>query len=64
MSNDDDRLDWLREIRKQIAIECNHDPKVMGEYFRTIQKEYANRVLKDFSTLNPDYKLQRGKNSA
>jgi gluconate kinase len=27
MSKDEDRLDWLREIRKRIAKECNNDPK-------------------------------------
>ena len=64
MSKDDDRLDWLREIRKQIAKECNNDPKIMGEYFRTIQKQYGDRVLKNFSTMNHDNKLQFQKKSA
>jgi gluconate kinase len=63
MSKDDDRLDWLREIRKQIAKECNNDPKVMGKYFRSIQKQYEDRVLKNFSTVNPEEILSEKKSA-
>jgi hypothetical protein len=63
MSKDDDRLDWLREIRKQIAKECKNDPKVMGKYFRDIQKQYENRVLKDFPTVNPGEILSKKKSA-
>jgi gluconate kinase len=63
MSKDEDRLDWLREIRKQIAKECNNDPKAMGKYFRKIQKQYENRVLKDFLPVNTDEILSERKSA-
>jgi gluconate kinase len=63
MSKDEDRLDWLREIRKQIAKECNNDPNVMGKYYRNIQKQYENRVLKDFSIVNPGEMLSERKSA-
>ncbi len=47
MNRDIDGLDWLREIRKKIANQCNNDPKIMGDYFRQIQKQYQDRILKN-----------------
>ncbi len=63
MSKDDDRLDWLREIRKQIAKECNNDPKVMGKYFRSIQKQYEDRLSKGFSTVTSNEMVSKRKSA-
>jgi hypothetical protein len=30
----DDGLEWLREIRRQFAVECNDDPYEMGRRIR------------------------------
>ncbi len=39
------RIDWIREIRSEIASECNNDPKSMGDYFRRIQKQCGKKIL-------------------
>lgn len=44
MNKDSDGLDWLREIRKQIATECDNDIKALGDYYRDIQKEYETKM--------------------
>jgi hypothetical protein len=45
----DDGLDWLREIRKKIANQCRNDPKIMGDYFRQIQKQYQDQIQNNSS---------------
>ena len=47
MSTDANGLDWLRKIRESISSECGNDSKIMGEYFRNIQKRYGKRILRD-----------------
>jgi len=47
VNKDIDGLDWLREIRKKIASQCQNDPKMMGDYFRHIQKQYQDRIIKN-----------------
>ena len=34
----DDGLEWLREIRRQMAKQFNHDPKQAGEYYRKLAR--------------------------
>ena len=45
MNQDFDGLEWLRDIRKQIAAECHYDPKEMGDYYRRLQQEHQSRLL-------------------
>ncbi len=47
MSKNGDRLNWIREIRRKIASECDNDPKLMGDYFRKIQKQSGKRIFGD-----------------
>jgi len=47
MNKDIDGLDWLREIRRKMAADCHYDPKIMGNYYRRIQKQYENRIVKN-----------------
>ncbi|MCP4350082.1 MAG: hypothetical protein GY795_31770 [Desulfobacterales bacterium] len=52
MNKDTDRLDWLREIRQKIVRKCGNDPKVMGDYFRSCQKQYEDRIITDINVIN------------
>jgi hypothetical protein len=49
--HDPDGLAWLRKIRKQLAEECGYDPKIMGDYYRMIQRRYSGRVVEDVSAV-------------
>ena len=42
----DDGLEWLREIRRQLSAEYNHDPFEMGRRLREMQKEHPGRIFK------------------
>jgi hypothetical protein len=42
-----DGLEWLREVRKKMAANCHNDPKMMGDYFRRIQKQYKESIIKN-----------------
>lgn len=42
----DDGLEWLRDIRRAMSAECNHDPRVMGEKLRAMEKQYAHRMFR------------------
>ena len=42
----DDGLEWLREICRQLAAECNYDPFEMGRRIRERQKEHPERVYR------------------
>lgn len=39
----DDGLGWLREIRENIARECDHDPRKLGDMYRKIYAEEMER---------------------
>ena len=41
-----DGLEWLREIRRQLAAECNYDPYEMGRRIRERQKEHPERIYR------------------
>lgn len=47
MNEDFDGLEWLRDIRKQIAVECHYNTKVMGDYYRSLQPADEHRYLKE-----------------
>jgi len=42
MNKDIDGLDWLREVRRKMAADCHYEPKMMGDYYRRIQKQYLS----------------------
>jgi hypothetical protein len=45
-STPDDGLEWLRDIRRQMAGEAKNDPKLMGEKLRELEGKYAGRIFK------------------
>ena len=49
----DDGLEWLRDIRRQLAAECNHDPFEMGRRLREREKAYHGRIFKTKRILVP-----------
>ena len=49
----DDGLEWLREIRRQLAAEANYDPAEMGRRIREVQNEYKGRVVRTRRVLVP-----------
>ncbi|GDY22967.1 hypothetical protein LBMAG56_43140 [Verrucomicrobiota bacterium] len=49
----DDGLEWLRDIRRQLAAECNHDPFEMGRRLREREKAYPGRIFKTKRMLIP-----------
>ncbi len=42
----EDGLEWLREIRREMAAECNFDPVEMGRRSRERQKEHPERIYR------------------
>ena len=42
----DDGLEWLREIRREISAEFDHDQKRIGDYFREREKALGDRVVR------------------
>ena len=49
----DDGLEWLREIRRQMAAEAGDDPRVMGAKLRELEKRFEHRMLKSNKLLVP-----------
>jgi len=49
----DDGLEWLREIRRKLAAECDYDPYEMGRRLRELQKEFPGRVYRTKRVLVP-----------
>ena len=49
----EDGLEWLREIRRQLAAEANYDPAEMGRRIREVQNEYKGRVVRTRRVLVP-----------
>ena len=49
----DDGLEWLREIRRKLSAECNHDPFETGLRLREREKEYKGRIFKTKRVLVP-----------
>ena len=42
----DDGLEWLREIRRAISAEFDHDPKKYGDYLREQEAKLGSRVVR------------------
>ncbi|MDQ6630224.1 MAG: type II toxin-antitoxin system VapC family toxin [Verrucomicrobiota bacterium] len=42
----DDGLEWLRDIRRELAKKFDYDPKKAAAHYREIQKRYASRLYK------------------
>ena len=49
----DDGLEWLRDIRRQMAAEANYDPVEMGRRLREIEREMQDRVVTTERVLVP-----------
>lgn len=49
----DDGLEWLREIRRKLAAECQRDPFEMGRRLREREKDYKGRIFKTKRVLVP-----------
>jgi hypothetical protein len=41
----DDGLEWLRDIRRQMAAEANYDAVEMGRRLREIEREMQDRLV-------------------
>ena len=44
----EDGLEWLRDIRRKMSAGCNHDPHVLIEKLRAMEKlpQYAHRIVR------------------
>jgi len=51
----DDGLDWLREIRRNIATKFGNDPHRLGDHLREMEKlpQYAHRIVRVRKVLEP-----------
>lgn len=49
----DDGLEWLREIRRQMAADANYDPSEMGRRLRAIEREMPDRIVTTARVLVP-----------
>lgn len=49
----DDGLEWLREIRRAISAEFDHDPKKYGDYLRQREAKMGSRVVRTQPRLVP-----------
>lgn len=59
MNKNEDYLDWLREIRRKIASECDNDSKLMGDYFRSIQRQCGKKILRESDYTDSENLLSR-----
>ncbi len=51
----DDGLDWLRDIRRKITSEFDHNPHRLGDKLREMEKlpQYAGRIVRVIKVLVP-----------
>ena len=49
----DDGLEWLRDIRRQMSAESNHDPRVYVEKMREYQEQFKGRLVRVRKVLEP-----------
>jgi len=45
-SKHDDGLEWLREIRRQMAAKFDHDPRKAAAYYQKMQQRYTDRLYR------------------
>ena len=50
---DDDGLEWLREIRRQMAAEANYDPYEMGRRLREREQASGRKFYRSERVLVP-----------
>ena len=50
---DDDGLEWLRAIRRQMAADANFDPLEMERRLRELEREMPDRVVTTERVLVP-----------
>ena len=50
---DEDGLEWLREIRRQMAAECNYDPYEMGRRLRERERASGRQYYRTERVLVP-----------
>lgn len=55
LSQQDDGLDWLRDIRRKITSSVGHDPHRVGARLREMEKlpQYAHRIVRVGKVLEP-----------
>lgn len=49
----DNGLEWLREIRRTMSAESNHDPLIFGQKMREYQKQFKGRLVRVRKILEP-----------
>jgi hypothetical protein len=54
----DDVIEEVREIRRKISEQFDHDPVKLVEYYMEIQKQYAERLV------DPRIRRKQGKSAA
>ena len=42
----DDGLEWLREIRRKVTAEFDHNQQRIGDYLRLREEELGDRVVR------------------
>jgi hypothetical protein len=42
----DDGLEWLREIRRKMAVKFHHDPRKAAAYYQEMQQRHADRLYR------------------
>jgi hypothetical protein len=50
---DPDGLEWLREVRRKITSDFDHDQKKIGDYLREREKTMGDRIVKTQKRLVP-----------
>lgn len=44
--SEDQVIDRIREVRRQISEECGHDPHRLVEYYKKLQQQHQDRMLR------------------
>lgn len=47
MKENDELIDEIREVRRQISEKVGHDPQKLIEHYMEMQKKYAERLVKE-----------------
>jgi hypothetical protein len=45
-TKNDDGLEWLREIRRKMAVKFDHDPRKAAAYYAKMQRQYTDRIYR------------------
>jgi len=41
---EDQGIEWIRDVRHRISAEFEHDPKKLGDHLRELEKKYTDRL--------------------